>query len=242
LTSGRYGGLVSDAGHETHGGDDPLARYSLHPEEGRTLAAAHRAGGPFFAYRQSDATLAIFTPQPRPTPLYVGRGDGMDLRLLGDPQVSRVHAELHAAGAEWLIKNLSRNHTFVNARRITDTVRLAGGDRVRVGQTVLAFLRAASEHAETALTADAPRIEDLSETQRRILVALCRPLLGDSATGAAASNSAIVAEVHLGIDAVKDHLGRMYAKFGFGHLEQNQKRANLAVFAVRNGLVRPQDL
>jgi pSer/pThr/pTyr-binding forkhead associated (FHA) protein len=235
---------VGESGDGQSGHDiDPLGRYSLRPEEGKRVADARRAGRPFFAYREGGGEFAIFVPEPGPQSLFLGRGDGMDLQLSGDPLVSRVHAELRPAGREWLIKNISKNGTFINGHWAEDDRRLGDGDLVRVGETVLAFVAPASEpDGETDLARDQPTIADLTDTQRRILVALCRPLLAGGGTGAAASNKAIMAEAFVGLETVKDQLGRLYAKYGFGELEQNQKRANLANFAVRYGLVTTKDL
>ena len=54
----------------------------------------------------------------------------------------------------------------------------------------------------------------LSETQRRVLVALCRPFRDGSAFATPATNQEIAAEVFLGVDAVKTHLRALFAKFG----------------------------
>ena len=65
----------------------------------------------------------------------------------------------------------------------------------------------------------------LSESQRKVLVALCRPLK-DSAYAAPATNKEIADEVHLSVDAVKAHLRVLFERFGLDALPQNQKRAH----------------
>ena len=67
----------------------------------------------------------------------------------------------------------------------------------------------------------------LTEGQRKVLVALCRPLK-DSAYASPATNKAIADEVHLSVDAVKAHLRLIFERFGLDELPQNQKRARLA--------------
>jgi hypothetical protein len=221
---------------------DPLARYSLTPQEGVAFGAATRSGAPFLAYRTVDGVFTLFELGAGDrASVSVGRGDGQDLRLTGDLAVSRAHAQLSAAGREWVIQNLSRNRTYVNGRPISDPHRLVDGDRIQMGGVVLAFVAPGADgDLETAVASDRPSVDDLTATQRRVLIALCRPVLVDG--GAPATNRAVAAEVFLGVEAVKDNLGRLYLKYGFGELEQNQKRAQLAALAVRTGLVTLRDL
>ena len=81
----------------------------------------------------------------------------------------------------------------------------------------------------------------LTDTQRRVLVALCRPLR-DSAYATPATNQTIAGEVFLGVDAVKVHLRALYRKLGIGDLPQNEKRARLVELAFHHGLVDDRDL
>ena len=64
----------------------------------------------------------------------------------------------------------------------------------------------------------------LSEGQRKVLIALCRPLK-DSAYASPATNKEIADEVHLSVDAVKSHLRIIFERFGVDELPQNQKRS-----------------
>ena len=54
----------------------------------------------------------------------------------------------------------------------------------------------------------------LSEAQRRVLVALCRPFKESSGYATPATNQQIAAELFLTVDAVKTHLRALFAKFG----------------------------
>jgi len=80
-------------------------------------------------------------------------------------------------------------------------------------------------------------IEQLNETQRKVLVALCRPYAGAQHLAAPASNQQISEELFLSLDAVKANLRTMYQLFGVARLPQNQKRAQLAERAITWGLV-----
>jgi hypothetical protein len=68
----------------------------------------------------------------------IGRGSDADLRL-ADQAVSRKHAEIRVSGGEAVLNDLqSTNGTTLNGARIT-TARLADGDEVRLGETLLIF-------------------------------------------------------------------------------------------------------
>ena len=67
----------------------------------------------------------------------------------------------------------------------------------------------------------------LTDTQLRILEALCRPALGGNHYATPATNQEIAEQVFLSVDAVKAHLRTLYRKFGIEDLAHNQKRARL---------------
>lgn len=73
-------------------------------------------------------------------PCVLGRDPGVDF-VLEDALASRRHARITAQGGVWFLEDLgSTNGTLVNDHRIT-RVRLADGDAVRIGSTVLAFIQ-----------------------------------------------------------------------------------------------------
>jgi predicted ArsR family transcriptional regulator len=82
----------------------------------------------------------------------------------------------------------------------------------------------------------------LSDAQRRVLVALCRPFKDSSGYVTPATNQQIADELFLSIDAVKTHLRALFAKFEIEDLPQNQKRVRLVELALTNGIVSPRDL
>ena len=90
------------------------------------------------------------------------------------------------------------------------------------------------------MVADSPAAVLLTPTQRRILVALCRPVR-DSAFATPATNREIAEEVFLSVDAVKAHLRSLFERFGLEDLPQNQKRARLAAVALLQGIVTARD-
>ena len=81
----------------------------------------------------------------------------------------------------------------------------------------------------------------LTDTQRRVLVALCRPYC-NGGSGTPSTNQQIADEVFLSVDAVKMHLRTLFAKYGLGDLPQYQKRTKLAESALAGGDVSRREL
>jgi len=154
-----------------------------------------------------------------------------------------VHAQLEPVGSDWALidDGLSRNGTFVNGERVAGRRRLRDGDRLCFGETPVLFRAPASETSlSTAVVGIQPGTVRLTEIQRKVLIALCRPLK-DSVYAAPATNRAIADEAHLSVDAVKAHLRVIFERLGLDDLPQNQKRARLAALALVNGLVHQHD-
>jgi len=82
----------------------------------------------------------------------------------------------------------------------------------------------------------------LSDAQRRVLLALCRPYKQPGPFTTPATNQEIAAELFLSVEAVKTHLRALFAKFSVEALPQNQKRARLIERAFQTGLVSERDL
>ena len=83
---------------------------------------------------------------------------------------------------------------------------------------------------------------DLSTTQRRVLVGLCRPYKDGGSFATPATNQQIADELFLSVDAVKTHLRVLFAKFGIEALPQNQKRMRLVERAFYSGAISERDL
>jgi len=175
--------------------------------------------------------------------LTVGRGEHNAIALDWDPEVSRTHAQLELVGDEWTLVDdgLSRNGSFVNGERVAGRRRLADGDVVLVGQTSLLF-RAPGPVMKTTVSRDPVAAVRLTDAQRRVLVALCRPLLITDGGNAPAGNREIAAELHLSLDGVKTHIRALFEKLGIEKLPQYHKRVELARRAIDLGLVTQRDL
>ena len=175
----------------------------------------------------------------------IGRAPETALTLDWDTEVSRLHAELEVSGGQWMLVDdgLSRNGSYVNGERLAGRRRLRDGDALRFGETFVQFrapLQGAS-HA-TAVAQDIATAADLTEAQRRVLVALCRPFKDNDGFAAPATNQQIAAELFLSVDAVKGHLRTLFAKFGVDELPQMQKRLRLVERAFLTGVVTEREL
>jgi hypothetical protein len=206
---------------------------------------AERAGVPFLLFRDRDGAQHIRVLDPSAGSLTLGRSDEAAVPLGWDERVSAVHAELHRVGGQWTIVDdgLSTNGTFINGERLASRQRLRDGDRLLLGRTALLYRANLGEPlAGTVPEQDTLLVGRLSETQRRILIALCRPYADGGRFARPATNHQIGHDVCLGVDAVKAHLRAMFGKFGLEDLPQNEKRVRLAECALQLGLVRRGEL
>ena len=198
----------------------------------------------FLVYRDEGAHTRTFPLDAAAERVRIGRGSAAELRLAWDREVSRIHAELERFGDGWALidDGVSANGTFVNGERLFGRRRLAGGDQIRVGTTGLTFRAMEQDDSDTFIPAlGGPPIE-LSLMQRRVLVALCRPYGSGSTYGTPATNQRIADDLHLSVDAVKNHLRVLFRKFAIGALPQNQKRARLVELAFERGVIGERDL
>jgi hypothetical protein len=70
----------------------------------------------------------------------IGRAEGCDIGLFGDPDIDRLHARILRQGDEYLVADAgSTAGTFVNDVRVDDPRALRSGDAIRVGHSVLRF-------------------------------------------------------------------------------------------------------
>jgi hypothetical protein len=223
----------------------PLKAHTASPAELRERIEAERRGRPFLVFRGDGQEQQILDLDRHGERLSVGRGITNELSLPWDTEVSRLHAELECIAGEWTVSDdgLSRNGTYVNGERVTSRHRLHDGDVISIGGTVFAF-RAPSEGSvsRATVTALGPHIgELLTPAQRRVLVALCRPFK-DSAYATPATNQQVADELVVSVDAVKSTLRALFEVFGVDDLPQNQKRASLALQALRSGVITRRDL
>jgi pSer/pThr/pTyr-binding forkhead associated (FHA) protein len=224
---------------------DPLAPHSLSPSDLKDLLAAERTGKPFLAFRDQDGRLGLFASGRGGQTRTFGRRPEMDLSIYWDSEVSGLHAELQGLGGEWTIVDdgLSTNGTYVNGQRVSGRQRLRDEDRIRIGHTILVYRAGGATPVQETVTAgEGPALGELTDTQRRVLIALCRPYRDGDNFATPASNQQIAEEVFLSVDAVKMHLRRLFASFELSEMPQNEKRARLAECVLQYGVISNRDL
>jgi hypothetical protein len=222
---------------------DSNERRLLSPRELQELIRADRAGLPYVWWREGGGELHLLTLPTNREQVTVGRRQETAVALTWDAEVSRLHAYLELVGGDWTLVDdgMSRNGSFVNGNRVRGRVRLHHKDRLCFGNTYVHFHDPAQEH-DSSSTARAPGSPSgqLSEIQRKVLVALCRPII-DSSSATPATNPQIAAEVHLSVDAVKAHLRILFERYGLGDLPQNEKRSRLVSTVLDSGLLLPHE-
>jgi DNA-binding CsgD family transcriptional regulator len=216
--------------------------HSLPPSKLADLRAAERNGAPFLAYKDEPGELRLKALDDLER-ITIGRSERNGLALTWDPEVSRTHAQLELVAGDWTLVDdgLSRNGSFVNGERVVGRRRLDDGDLLRIGHTSVLY-RCPGVVSHTTAVADQAGLVRVSEAQRRVLVALCRPLVEAGGAGVPAGNRQIAEELHLSQNGVKTHIRALFAKLGIDALPQYHKRTELARRALDLGLVTRHDV
>jgi DNA-binding CsgD family transcriptional regulator len=219
-------------------------RYDRSPAELKAVIAAEHAGSPFLVWRGADRRQRILPLGLDRWRVTIGRDPTADVSLAGDAEVSRAHAVIERVGQGWTLVDdgLSRNGSFVNGSRVLGRHRLHDRDRMCFGNTPVVFREPTSGRGSES-TARAPESTGdlhLSEMQRKVLIALCRPI-AESSSATPATNPQIATEIFLSVDAVKAHLRILFERFGLGELPQNEKRTRLVSVVLGSGLLAPRD-
>jgi pSer/pThr/pTyr-binding forkhead associated (FHA) protein len=206
---------------------------------------AEREGVPFLVFRDGEGRHRILLLEKQMERVSLGRRSTAQVALTWDEGVSRLHAELRRIGEDWTLVDdgLSLNGSFVNGELVRGQRRLHDGDALRLGDAVLAFRNPAEgESRGTRPRAELHQMVSLSDGQRRVLVALCRPFKETTAFVTPATNEQIAKELYLSVDAVKKYMRALFEKFGVEHLPQNEKRARLVERAFAGGIISEREL
>jgi pSer/pThr/pTyr-binding forkhead associated (FHA) protein len=220
---------------------DALGLHRRTPAELKAVIAAQRAGTAFLEYRDGDDGQRIISLGPERERLSIGRLAGCEVALTWDTEVSRAHALLEQAGGAWTIEDRgSSNGTLVNAARLTGPHVLRDGDIVRIGRTQLIFHAAGEDDLRRTTPAMDRVAPSPTDSQRKVLVELCRPALERGA--GAASNREIAGALFVSVETVKTHMRALFDAFEVGDVPQYHKRTELVRRALETGLVSVHDL
>ena len=212
------------------------------PTELKEVIAAERTGYPFLVWRTEDGQQRLLLLDQANWRVSIGRDPAADVPLPWDAEVSRTHALLEQVGRGWMLVDdgLSRNGSFVNGSRVVGRRRLTDKDRLVLGATTVTYRETSGGTTQTASAIDTPAAILLSPMQRKVLIALVRPVHeSDSATPA--TNRQIAEEVFLTVDAVKAHLRVLFERYGLSELPQNEKRARLVATVLEAGVLLPRE-
>lgn len=208
----------------------------------REIIASEQASDPFLHWRDDNGRQLLLALRGERWRLTIGRSSACDVALTWDARVSRTHALLERIGGEWTVVDdgLSRNGTFLNGTRLQARQRLADGDHIIVGASRLFYREPIAGESASTISIEEQLEQILAPMQRKVLIALCRPL-GRESSATPATNRQIAAEVCLSVDAVKSQLRVLCDRFGLSDLAQNEKRARLAQAVLAAGLVTRRD-
>jgi pSer/pThr/pTyr-binding forkhead associated (FHA) protein len=210
------------------------------PEEHEERQAALDRGDPFLLFRDGDGRQRIVALNEDQDAVTIGRRFEADISLPWDPEASRLHAELSLRAGEWTIVDdgWSQNGTWVNGLRLAGRRRLADGDLVKVGRTILGFHSpGATGPGPTMVQGELSATPRFSEQQQRILKALCRPLFADGDGFNPSSDLEVADETGINVDVVTQELDLLARLFGLEDMPRPERRAEVALLAVRSGLV-----
>jgi pSer/pThr/pTyr-binding forkhead associated (FHA) protein len=221
-------------------------QHQATPAELQDRLAAERQGVSFLVLRDETMRQRVHPLMDGVDRLTVGRDESNDVCLGWDAQVSRVHARLERVGGHWTVEDdgLSSNGSFVDGERVRGHRRLSDGSLMRFGTTTVEFREPPQRPAAATVIADdaALAAPSVSDAQRKVLFALCRPYRDGAPFATPATNQAIAEELVLSLDAVKSHLRLLFQKFGVDELPPNQKRVRLVEQAFSTHAVSADEL
>ena len=224
------------------GAEPRRTRVVQTPAELKEVIAAERTGYPFVVWRTEEGAQRLLLLDQQRWRVTIGRDPTADISLPWDAEVSRTHALLEQVGRGWTLVDdgLSRNGSFVDGVRVIGRRRLRDKDRLVFGATPVTYRETTGGITQTASAIDTPAAIPLTPMQRKVLIALCRPV-HESASATPATNRQIAEEVYLTVDAVKAHLRVLFDRYGLSQLPQNEKRARLVAAVLESGVLAPRD-
>ena len=126
--------------------------------------------------------------------------------------------------------------------RLDGQRRLQDGDLVRCGQTTIAFCHPRNMSVEmTLVPGELSATPRFSQQQQQILRELCRPLLGDGDGLSPLADDEIAANLGTDQKTVTTELEHLARSFGLSEMPFFERRAEIAMLALRSGLVKADE-
>ena len=213
-------------------------------EEQKARRSAELRGAPFLVYRDDKGHQKIVELDEITRTLTVGRRFEADIALPWDREVSRLHAQFEFRAGEWTVDDdgWSQNGTFVNEIRLDGQRRLQDGDIIRCGKTHIAFVNTRNMSVEmTLVPGELSATPRFSQQQQQILRELCSPLLGDGEGVNPLADDEIAARLGTDQKTVTTELEHLARSFGLSEMPFFERRAEIAMLALRSGLVKTDE-
>jgi pSer/pThr/pTyr-binding forkhead associated (FHA) protein len=213
-------------------------------EEQKARRVAELRGAPFLIYRDDKGHQKIVELDETTRTLTVGRRFEADIALPWDREVSRLHAQFEFRAGEWTVDDdgWSQNGTFVNEIRLDGQRRLQDGDIIRCGKTHIAFVNTRNMSVEmTLVPGELSATPRFSQQQQQILRELCSPLLGDGEGVSPLADDEIAARLGTDQRTVTTELEHLARTFGLSEMPFFERRAEIAMLALRSGLVKADE-
>ena len=214
------------------------------PEEQKARKAAELRGAPFLVYRDDKGHQKLVELDETAKAFTVGRRFEADIALPWDREVSRLHAQFEFRAGEWTVDDdgWSQNGTFVNEMRLNGQRRLQDGDIIRCGQTNIAFCHTRNVSVEmTLVPGELSATPRFSMQQQQILRELCSPLLGHGDGLSPLADDEIAANLGTDQKTVTTELEHLARQFGLSEMPFFERRAEIAMLALRSGLVKADE-
>ena len=224
--------------------ESPLTLDAATEEEIEARKAAEALGERFLVFRDEDGRQQIHVLSGNRPAVTIGRRVEADISIPWDPEMSRLHAELRLHAGEWTVSDdgLSQNGTWVNGLRLAGRRRLDDGDLLKVGRTMLVYCDPVPiSVGPTLVPGELSATPRFSEQQQRVLRALCRPLFADGEGINPATDEEVAEATGIPLEAVAGELDHFGRALGLEAMPAADQRAEIALLAMRSGLVSADD-
>ena len=218
---------------------------SRRPGDRLELLRTERSASAYLVTRaEPQDRQRVFALPDRDGRVCLGGGVDCDVHIEWDGTLGAPHTAFDRIAGQWVLRPADGHRVRVNGAWVDAATPLDDGDIVHVGATRLLFRDLArARRADGTLAAGrrTGRRISITDTQRRVIIALARPLFASPPSDAPAPNRAIAAELGVTVAAVKKHLNVLVQAFGLQDVPQRDKRRRLVAEAQTTGMIGLRD-